>query len=95
MGGRLRRLFFFFAFHPRADLRGHFAPYFIRRIFAGVRNNHGDFARLYLFRRFQNYFEQQRIDVIGAGQQNVFLWTTLSFAVDELVPILKIVVAGN
>src|SRR5207249_4964420 len=67
----------------------------LRRIFAGVRNKYRDFARLNLLRRFENYFKKQRIDVISAGQQNVFLRTTLSLTIDELMTILKVVVSRH
>ena len=92
---RLGRLFLLFALHSLAYFGGHLAANVIRRIFAGVRDNHRDFARLNLFRRLENHFEKQRVNVVGAGQQDVFLRTALAFAVDELMAILKVVVARN
>src|ERR1051326_6847619 len=64
---RLFSLFFLFALHARAHLGPHLPPDFIRRIFAGVGNNHRDFAGLNFLRRFQNNLEKQRIDVVSAG----------------------------
>ena len=92
---RLGRLFLLFALHSLAYFGGHLAANVIRRIFAGVRDNHRDFARLDLLRRFENYFKKQRIDVISAGQQNVLLRTALAFAIDELMAILKVVMARH
>src|SRR2546421_7684380 len=92
---RLGRLFLLFALHSLAYLGGHLAANVIRRIFAGVRDNHRDFARLDLFGCLENHLEKQWVNVVGARQQNVFLRTALAFAVDELVAILKVVVARN
>ena len=74
---------------------GHLPADFFRRIFADVRNNDGDFAGFDFLRRFRNHFEQQRVDVISAGQQDVFLRTALAALADELVSVLEVVVTRN
>src|SRR6185437_6567657 len=86
-------LLLFLALHPFSDLRGHLTPDFLGRIFADVRNDNCDFTRLNLLRCFGDDFEQQRIDVVSAGQQDVFLWTTLAAIADELVSVLEVVMA--
>src|SRR6185369_4124353 len=60
-----------------------------------VRNNHCYFTRFDFLRRFGNHLEQQRVDVVSAWQQDVFLWATLAAFTDELVPVLEVVVSGE
>src|SRR6185369_1610555 len=44
---------------------------------------------------FRNYFEKERIDVVGTGKQNIFLWTTLATFANKFVSVLEIIVSGK
>src|SRR6185369_5610211 len=53
---RLREMLLFFAFEPLTNLRGHRTAHVFAGVFADVRYNDGDFARLDLFGRLRDHF---------------------------------------
>jgi hypothetical protein len=82
-----------FTLKTLAHLGRHLAPHLVRRVFADVRDDDRHLAGLDLLSALQNHFEEQRVDVVGAGQKDVFLRPALSATAYELVAVLKIVVA--
>jgi len=91
----LLNLLLFLAFHSLTHFGRHLTPYFVRRIFANVRHYDCDLTRFNFLCAFGNYFEQQRIDVIGTRQQDVLLWSTLAALTNELVSVLEVVMSGK
>src|SRR3712207_9536058 len=81
----LRHLLVLLLLKPLAHLVGHLAPYLLGRVFADVRDDDGDLARLDLARRLGDDLEDERVDVVGAGQEDVALRPALAALRDELV----------
>ena len=65
---------------PLAHLVRHLAADVLGRVFADVRDDDGDLARLHLLRRLGDDLEDERVDVVGAGQEDVLLRPALAAA---------------
>ena len=88
-------LFLLFASPFSRVLRCHLTANLLGGVLARVGDYDGNFTRFHFLGAFENHFEEHRVNVVSAGQENVFLRTALPFTINELMAILEVVVAGH
>src|SRR5215213_6317994 len=91
-GDGVRDVQLLLALHARAHFICHLAAHVLAGVFADVRDDDGDLARLDLAGLFGDDLEDERVDVVGAGQKYVLLRAALAAAADELVAVGEVVV---